>query len=58
MVAGTKKNMKKKKSIIETINKLCDKHNLSHEVKEDIIKLSKKSYTQGSNDMFNVLKNN
>lgn len=50
--------MKKKKTIIETINKLCDKHNLSHEVKEDIIKLSKKSYTQGSHDMFNVLKNN
>lgn len=50
--------MKKKKSIIETINKLCDKHNLNHEVKEDIIKLSKKSYVQGSNDMFNLFKNN
>ena len=58
MVAGTKKNMKKNKSIIETINKLCDKHNLSHEVKEDIIKLSKKSYVLGSNDMFNIFKNN
>ena len=48
--------MKKNKSIIETINKLCDKHNLSHEVKEDIIKLSKKSYVQGSDDMFNIFK--
>jgi hypothetical protein len=48
--------MKKKKLIIETINEICDKHNLSHEVKEDIIKLSKKSYVKGSNDMFNIFK--
>jgi len=50
--------MKKKKTIIETINKLCDKHNLSHKVKEDIIKISKHSYVKGSNDMFDVFKNN
>ena len=50
--------MKKKKTIIEKINKLCDKHNLSHEVKEDIIKLSKKAYIKGSNDANDILKNN
>jgi len=40
----------------ERIETLCKKHNLSNEVKKEIIKLSKDSYIQGSNDQHLISK--
>lgn len=43
------------KSIHEYIDELVDKHKLSKKAKEDLIKLSKKSYCLGSSDLFKII---
>lgn len=43
------------KSILEYIDELVDKHKLSKKAKQDLIKLSKKSYCLGSADLFKIM---
>lgn len=43
------------KSILEYIDELVDKYKLNEQAKEDLIKLSKKSYCLGSADLFKIM---
>ncbi len=43
------------KSIHEYIDELVDKCKLTEQAKEDLIKLSKKSYCLGSADLFKIM---
>lgn len=43
-------------SSIDKINALVDKYSLSETVKQECIKISKESYTLGSNNAFNALR--
>lgn len=42
-------------SIREYIDILIEKYNLDNKAKEDLIKLSKKSYCLGSSDLFKIM---
>ena len=43
------------KSILVFIDELVDKYKLTEHAKEDLIKLSKKSYCLGSSDLFKIM---
>lgn len=43
------------KSVLEYIDELIEKYKLNEDAKQDLIKLSKKSYCLGSSDLFKIM---